>query len=237
MFNLLLVLGLCSLIKPLTAKKEVLKRDFIVSITATIILLIFMMDSLFYKNSINIISKGEGSVLLMLFFLYIYYMLIQGRKNKAIIKEHHDLTIIDVLMLLSGLLAIILGGELVINSSKNIALSFGISETLVGLTIVSIGTSLPELITSLVAVKKGETDIAIGNAIGSNIYNILVVLGLSSSVGGIRVNSYAVLDTIILIVVSAICGFLILKNSKITKIKAIILITMYLSFLIYVINR
>ena len=236
MFNLLMVLGVSAIVRPLKTKKQILTRDFIVSIIVTIILLVFVSDKVL-NSSTNIISKGEGLTLLVAFGLYIYIMIMTAKKEKYLIREYHNLTVVDILMLLSGLLAVILGGELVVRSAREIALSWGVSETLVGLTIVSIGTSLPEFVTSLVAAKKGEVDIAIGNVIGSNIYNILLVIGLSSSVSSIPVNNLGIIDIFILIITSIICYVLIRKDNKINRKKGIMMVFMYIAFLIYIINR
>ena len=140
-------------------------------------------------------------------------------------------------MLVLGLIAVIIGGETVVKSAQTIAINWGISETLVGLTIVSLGTSLPELVTSIMAVKKGETDIAIGNVIGSNIFNILFVIGLSSSVASLPVNYQSLIDIIILLGVSIMCYIFTFFNSRIGNKKGFIMVITYIAFMIYIIIR
>ena len=185
----------------------------------------------------NIITRGEGIVLLSILILYVYSLILTATKEKHLVKEKHKLTAKDFVMLIGGLVAIILGGQLVVNSAQEIALSWGISETLVGLTIVSIGTSLPELVTSIMATRKGETDIAIGNVIGSNIFNILFVLGLSARISSIPVNTQTLIDSIILLAISTMCyGFTCFK-ARIGNKKGIIMIATYIIFMIYIIMR
>lgn len=237
MFNLLVVLGASSIYNQLKIKKQILTRDFIISIATTIVMLIFMCDISFNNSNYNIISSSEGLVLLLGFIIYLYIMILFTKKDAYIIKEYHVLDKVDILMLLSGLLAVVLGGELVVRSARLIAINLGVSETLIGLTIISIGTSLPELITSLIAAKKGKIDIAIGNVLGSNIYNILLVLGISSFISPIPINSYAVIDCIILLSVSVLLFILSVFKRKIDSKAGIFMLTNYLLFMIYIMYR
>ena len=236
-FNLLVVLGASSVIKNLTTRSQVLTRDFIISIVATIMVIVFMIDRLFNDYLNNVINRSEGFILLLAFALYIYTMIMFSRKRRHVIKEYHSLTKVDIFMLLSGFLAVVLGGELVVKSSREIAISLGITETLVGLTLVSIGTSLPELITSLVAAKKGEADIAIGNVIGSNICNFLLVMGLTSFIKPLLVDFKSIIDVIILLIISIFIYLIMLIKKKITLKTGLILLFLYLLFMIYIIGR
>ena len=236
-FNLLVVLGSCSLLKPLITKKEIITRDFIVLLVSTFILLVFAYDIVFTNSNINFISRSEGLLFILGFFLYTYTLLLNNRSNRYVIKEDYKLTLEDILCLLLGLSSVIIGGEIVIRFSKIIALNFNISETIVGLTIISVGTSLPELITSLIAVKKGKNDIAIGNVIGSNIFNILIVIGLSSVVNNIYLNNIAILDIFISLILTILCFGVILKNRKLDKKYGLIMLISYILFLIFVVNR
>lgn len=236
-FNLLVVLGISSLFGCLKANKQVITKDFLFSILATVMLGIVMFDKVISGFSFNEISRGEGFVLLSILILYVYSLVLTASKEKRLVKERHKLTFKDIFFLIFGLILIIVGGELVVNCSKSIALSLGISETLVGLTIVSIGTSLPELVTSIVAVKKGEVDIAIGNVIGSNIFNILFVLGISSVISPILVNGQNLIDLLILLFVSVMCYVFTCYNKRIGKSKGIVMILTYVVFMIYIVIR
>lgn len=236
-FNLLAVLGISAIVKGLKANRQIITKDFLFSILATFILIALMFDKFLSGDKLNIITRGEGLVLLSILVLYVYSLILTASKEKKLIKEKHKLTPKDILMLVLGILAVILGGELVVKSSQQIALNLGISETLVGLTIVSIGTSLPELVTSIVAAKKGETDIALGNVIGSNIFNILFVLGISSTLSPILVNSQSLIDVLILLGITIICYIFTIYNQRIGRTKGIIMAITYLIFMIYIIMR
>lgn len=236
-FNLLAVLGISAIVKGLKASRQIITKDFLFSILATLILIAMMFDKFLSGDKLNIITRGEGLVLLSILVLYVYSLILTASKEKKLIKEKHKLTPKDILMLVLGLSAVILGGELVVKSSQQIALNLGISETLVGLTIVSIGTSLPELVTSIVAAKKGETDIALGNVIGSNIFNILFVLGISSTLSPILVNSQSLIDVLILLGITIICYIFTIYNQRIGRTKGIIMTITYLIFMIYIIMR
>ena len=236
-FNLLAVLGISAIVKGLKANRQIITKDFLFSILATLMLIAMMFDKFLSGDKLNIITRGEGLVLLSILVLYVYSLILTASKEKKLIKEKHKLTPKDILMLVLGILAVILGGELVVKSSQQIALNLGISETLVGLTIVSIGTSLPELVTSIVAAKKGETDIALGNVIGSNIFNILFVLGISSTLSPILVNSQSLIDVLILLGITIICYIFTIYNQRIGRTKGIIMALTYLIFMIYIIMR
>lgn len=236
-FNLLAVLGISAIVKGLKASRQIITKDFLFSILATLVLIAMMFDKFLSGDKLNIITRGEGLVLLSILVLYVYSLILTASKEKKLIKEKHKLTPKDILMLVLGLSAVILGGELVVKSSQQIALNLGISETLVGLTIVSIGTSLPELVTSIVAAKKGETDIALGNVIGSNIFNILFVLGISSTLSPILVNSQSLIDVLILLGITIVCYIFTIYNQRIGRTKGIIMALTYLIFMIYIIMR
>ena len=136
-----------------------------------------------------------------------------------------------------GIIGIIIGGQLVVNSASNIALSWGMSENLVGLTIVSIGTSLPELVTSIVAARKGESDIAIGNAVGSNIFNLLFVLGLSSAIHSIAIHTEVFYDMIVMIFATILTYFFAITKKSINRGEGAVLFVIYIAYLVYIIMR
>ncbi|MDO4369362.1 MAG: calcium/sodium antiporter [bacterium] len=235
-FNLLVVLGVCGLFGGVKAKREVITRDFLFSILASLLLIFIAFDS-FFNGDVNTISRGEGFVLLSVFGIYLYSLLLTANNEKKLKKERYKFTFKDFLMLTLGLAAIIVGGELTVKCAQKIAISWGVSETLVGLTIVSIGTSLPELVTSIIAVRKGETDIAIGNVIGSNIFNILLVLGVSASVSSLSITNNSIIDAFILLIASIICYIFTCFRGRIGSKKGFIMLIFYVMFLVYIIAR
>lgn len=237
LFNMLVVLGVSASITSLKASRQVITKDFLFSIFAVLILIFFTFDSALNNNQINMITRGEGLTLLFILGLYMYSLILTSHEEKKLKKEKHKFTWKDFLTLVMGLAAIIIGGEVVVNSAQKIAISWGVSETLVGLTLVSMGTSLPELVTSVVAVRKGETDIAIGNVIGSNIFNILFVLGISSTIKELVVQQQTLIDIIIVLLVSLICYILTCINSNLNRKKGIIMLIMYIAYLVYITVR
>lgn len=198
-FNLLVVAGICAVIKPYSIEKVMMKRDFPVNIAVNALLLVMM----YLGKALGLI---DGIALLVLFALYLFFVVFSAMKNKE--TQEDDVKkispLLSVVFIIGGLAAVIFGGNLVVNNAKEIALALGWSETFIGLTIIAIGTSLPELVTSVVAARKGESGLALGNVIGSNIFNIMLILGLSSTLNTIAVDSVAIINVVILLVVTAL---------------------------------
>lgn len=199
-FNLLVVAGICAVIKPYKIEKVMLRRDFPVNIIVNGVLLGLMILG-------SALGLLDGIVLLVLFALYLFFVVFTAFKNKEAQQEDEEIKkmspLLSVVAIIGGLAAVIFGGQLVVNNATDIAKALGWSETFIGLTIIAIGTSLPELVTSVVAAKKGESGLALGNVIGSNIFNIMLILGLSSSLNTIAVDMSAIINVIILLAVTA----------------------------------
>ena len=241
-FNILIVLGVSSIIAKLPVEKETIKKDtpFLIFISILLLALSFNFN----------LSRLDGVIFLVLFVLFLINMIKSNISSKdvesssgetAIAIEATDTKTIHMpktlLLCLIGIVGIVFGGDLVVDSATNIATSFGMSANLVGLTIVAMGTSLPELVTSVIAVKKGETEIAIGNVIGSNIFNILLVLGLAALIHPMAVSMVAIIDTIFMTAVTILLYIFIKKNNSLTKIHGIIFVIIYFIYLIYTIIR
>lgn len=236
-FNTFIVLGASALMMPVIVKKSSLKGEMPFLLLVTIIIILFSIIN-FNKN--YVISRLEGIILLTLFVFYLYMMILMSKKiNASSPKEessHINLSL-SILILFLGLGGIILGGELVTNSASKIALELGMSEALVGLTIIAVGTSLPELVTSVIAAKKGENDIAFGNVIGSNIFNILLIIGLASTIQPLSVVPIIIIDMVIMLFFTIVLVFFVFKNKKIGRFEGIIFISMYMIYLVYIIIR
>lgn len=231
-FNLLGVIGITAILYKIDITKESLKQDFPILLGSSILLLIFIYTS-------SEISRIEGLILFLLLIAYIFMLIIKSRRestNMPIGTTHLTMPKI-ILYILIGLVGIILGGNFVVDSAKEIALSLGMSETLVGLTIVSIGTSLPELITSVTAAYNKKTDIAIGNAIGSNIFNILLILGLTDMISPIATTNIMLIDTLMMIIIIIITYILAYDKSDFNRKDGIILVTIFIIYTIYIILR
>ena len=208
-FNLLVVLGASALIKPVCCQKDSVKKEIPFSILCTVALL----GALFLGKNAEGFTLGwvAGLILLALFAFYMYWQIsaaLKARKAGTIEEEADDGKKLSVwksiLYIVIGIAGIIFGGNMVVNGATTIAEVLGMDETLIGMTIVAVGTSLPELVTSMVAAKKGESDIALGNVIGSNIFNIIFILGFSCLVSPITVGMEAIIDTAFAIVITIV---------------------------------
>ncbi|MEG2786231.1 MAG: calcium/sodium antiporter [Romboutsia sp.] len=250
-FNLLCVVGMSAFIAPLSVKKSILIKEFPFLILASVLLLVLSDDLLFQQTQNSILSNGDGLVFLMLFGIFMYYLLeITFNSRNKISTQETSITSSKeitasysiplpkaILMSLIGIIGIVIGGKLVVDCASNIALNFGVSEKMIGLTIVAIGTSLPEFVTSVVAASKGESDIAIGNVIGSNIFNILFILGVSALISPMPVDPSLFLDIVIMIFVTIIAYVFALRKKDINKSEGIILIIAYVTYMMLVIFK
>ena len=231
-FNLLVVVGICAAIKPVVPAKEIIRRDLPISLLCAVLLLV---------ASLNLaLGRIEGIVLLLGVVIYIGYLVYTARKKPAADTEENVKKMSPLksaLFILIGIAGIVLGGQLVVNSASDIAASFGLSQTLIGLTIVAVGTSLPELVTSIVASRKGENGLALGNAIGSNIFNILLVMGLSTVISPIGVNMQSVWDLVVLIAMSAVILVYLLIRKKLDRPFGLLMVLTYIGYMAYIIQR
>lgn len=244
-FNLLVVVGASAFLSPLVVQTSILKKEFPYSILITALLLSFSLDSWIRGGGDNKISRLDGCILLFFFVLFVYSTVRTAFSSRRTIQlsevcedEIKVLSPIRSLLYIAfGLAAIIWGGNLVVDSATEIALSFHLSETLIGLTIVAIGTSLPELVTSIVAAKKGESDIALGNVVGSNIFNISLILGASSAIHPVIINTVSIYDMVILIITSVLVYIFAIGNHKINRAEGIVMILIYIAYTYYIIVR
>lgn len=232
-FNLLVVAGLSAVVCPLVMDRTLLRRDWPISLGAAVLLLVFIAPDL-------TISRIEGIILLVVFALVLGTQIRAALKNRDTLESEEDeITMPPVMIgvnIVLGLACIIIGGQLAVNGATGIARMFGLSETLIGLTIVAIGTSLPELVTSLVAARKGQNEIAMGNVIGSNIFNILLILGVSATITPIPVQATSVIDALVLIGIS-IVFYLPARRGKLGRAPGAIMALTYVVYTAYLIMR
>lgn len=232
LFNILLIIGLCALLNELEIDQNVVSKDlpFLVIITAIL--------SAFIIIGWNI-NRIEGIILLLIVVGYIAYLVYSAKKTKeAEIVEKPKLSLPkSIIYILVGIAGIVIGGDFVVDSASYIAITFGMSETLVGLTIVAIGTSLPELVTSLTALKKGETQLVIGNVIGSNTFNILFVLGSSSAISPITLNPNMLIDVLLMLFVTILCYIFGKTQTKYDKKEGLILVLIFVCYMAFAILR
>lgn len=241
-FNLFLILGISSLVLPLMVDKQIVKRDLPFSILG--VLLLIGMIFILHDSGNQALVRFEAVILLLFFSVYMFITIRGALKDPHLDTYEQDVETPvmskpkAILLTLIGLVGIVAGGIMVTNGAKEIAIFFGMSEWLVGLTVVSIGTSLPELVTSVVAAVKKENDIAVGNVVGSNIFNIFFVLGLAALITPISLSSQVIFDMAFLIIGSLILlGMLLFRKGKIGRIEGAILTLMYIGYFVYIFLR
>lgn len=244
-FNTLVVLGASALIVPVCVQPGSIKKDIPFSILCTVALLgalLLGMDTVDGVSSYTLGFLG-GLVLAVLFAFYMYWQISAALKARkaGTAGEEEEVKVLSPLksaiFIVVGVACIIIGGDLVVDGASAIAMKFGMSETLVGMTIVALGTSLPELVTSMVAAKKGESDLAVGNVIGSNIFNILFVLGFSALISPMTVNILSVIDTIAVIGVSVLALVFSATGKKISRVEGGIMLAAYFGYFAYMFVR
>ena len=235
--NILLILGVSSMFHFLNVKNNTVKKELPITIMITTLLGVLLSDKILNNAAENSFTRGDGIVVLLFFGVFIYY-LISIMKNKS--DEQSDEKYLSlpkaIIFTILGIIAIIFGSNFVVDSASYLASSFGVSEKMIGLTVIALGTSLPELVTSITATRKGEYDIAIGNVVGSNIFNIGMVLGVPVAIfGGINGITFNYIDLIVMII-SAILLFLFsAKDHKIGRIEGIIFLLIFVVYYTYVI--
>ena len=231
LFNLLFILGVCMMIKFIPTSSDSLKRDFPWAILTTVLFIPMIMDGK--------LVVLEGIILLSLFIVYIGIMVYKSIKNRVVCKDETKLMPVpkSLFLLGLGLAMIICGGQFVVNSATKIAENLGLDSTLIGLTICAIGTSLPELVTSVVAARKGESELAVGNVIGSNIFNLLFILGTTVIISPISVNAEMMIDTIILVIATAMMMFFSFTGKRCGRVEGVISFTCYVGYTVYIICR
>lgn len=241
-FNTLVVLGASAAITPMAVEKGVIRKDYPLSIFAAILLSILSLDMVLFKAPAMIIGRLDGVILLSAFAFFMYTAVKDGLKERAASKEEEEENSSmsigkGILIMLAGLAGIVIGGDLSVEGAKEIARAFGLSEALIGLTIVAFGTSLPELVTSVIAAKKGESEIAVGNVIGSNIFNIFFILGTSATVLPMNVSSTYLYDMAVLVAVMVFTYIPIARTKKVGRGMGITMVVAYLVYTAYLIIR
>ena len=246
-FNLMVVIGVCAMIATVNVAKETIKRDIPFSLVCAGLLLLLGIAGFGDKAGMTL-GHLDGVLFLGAFAGYIFYMikiaLKASKEGKQVEVEGgyaEEIRLISVplsiLFILGGAVAIAIGGDVTVDAASRIASDLGMSQTLIGLTIVSIGTSLPELVTSIVAARKNEVDMALGNAIGSNIFNILMVLGIASAISPIRIITENIVDLCVLIAFTVCVWIFAGTRKKIGKAEGFCMVALYVAYAAYIIIR
>lgn len=236
--NILLIIGICALIKPVIVKNNTIKKEIPIVILMSTLLFFLMKDNLFDSNISNIVTRNDGFVILLFFTVFVYYLIsiVRNKKDEdadSLAKFNIPKSIIFTIL---GIVAIIVGSNLVVDSASTIATILGVSQKMIALTIVAFGTSLPELVTSIVSIKKDEQEIMVGNIVGSNIFNIGIVLGLPVALfGGIDAVGFNNIDLIMLLVSAVLLFMLSFKKHKIGKVGGILMLVLFIIYYTFVI--
>ena len=235
--NTFLILGACALIHSLTVKNNTVKKELPIALLLTSLFIVLMADGMFSLGE-NSFTRQDGIVLLLFFLVFIYY-LISMMRNKVDADQDTPIKynkFKSSLLTILGIVGIIMGSRFVVDGASTIAEILGVSQRMISLTIVALGTSLPELATSIAATRKGEYDIAIGNVIGSNIFNIGIVVGLPVAIlGGINNIAFNYVDLGVLFVASLVLFIFSFNDRKITKAEGIMMLMLFLTYYSYVI--
>lgn len=242
-FNLFIILGITGLITPLAVQSSTAWKEIPISLVAVFLLFFMVNDLLLYGSDVSNLGRLDGGILLLFFGLFLFYVYKQLKSDpletEELVKVPELSNLKMVLFIIGGLGGLVYGGHLVVNNAIEIAESFGISQKIIGLTVVAAGTSLPELATSLVAAVKKNADIAVGNIIGSNIFNIFLILGASSMLNPIGFNPVFNIDIYVLtggtlfLVLAMFTG----KRRKLDRWEAAILLLFYLSYTTYLVMQ
>lgn len=247
--NVTMILGLTVVVSPIVVERGVANRDIVFSIGAALLLLLLVSERWFGTDGGSILTRIDGLIFLAVLVFYMYYIFKKAMRTRTSTLDEEAIEtgtthgkasrgwgILSVILLV-GLVGIVLGGDLVVSSATEIAIALGMSQALVGLTIVAIGTSLPELVTSLMAAFKGETEMALGNLVGSGVLNILFVLGIASVISPLEVSGSIIIDIFIMLFITV--AVLVMAKTKyhLNRTEGIILVVFYIVYLAYIIMR
>ena len=238
MFNILVVLGMSAAITPIVVDKGIIKKDYPLSIFATLLLGVLALDTIFFKADTMSLSRVDGIILLIGFAVFMFMTVKSGLENRS---EEENVKVMpiakSIVFVILGLTGIILGGDMSVEGAKEIARFFGLSEAIIGLTIVAVGTSLPELVTSVIAAKKGESAIAVGNVIGSNIFNIFLILGTSATILPMSISNTYIYDIGMLSSAMILPYILIAIKKKVPRLMGVVMVLTYVAYTVYLIMR
>ena len=235
--NILLILGVSSLFSPMGVKDNTVHKEIPLTILISTLLMTVCFDNMFNTKAVNMISRNDGLAIILFFVIFVYYLfsVMKDRDKETPTKPKYNV-LISIVLLLLGLAGIVIGSNFVVDNASSIAKILGVSDKMISLTIVALGTSLPELVTSVQASRKGENDIAIGNIIGSNIFNIGMVIGIPAFfINTIKVGTFNYIDMFMMIFSAIILYILTRKNNKIDRKDGIVMLIMFIAYYSYVI--
>ena len=235
--NILLILGVSSLFHSLTVKNNTVKKELPITLMITLAFSVLLLDSFFNGGQISLFTRSDGIVLLLFFSVFLYYLFSMMRNKVNKDDDSKSISLRKAILLtIIGLLGVVFGSNFVVDSAAYIAKELGVTQRIISLTIVALGTSLPELVTSVMATRKGEYDIAIGNVVGSNIFNIGVVIGIPVALlGGVGVVTFSYVDIIIMIMATLMLFLFSLNDYKISRREGIMFLLVFIVYYTYVV--
>ena len=244
--NILLLIGIGAIIRPITIKKGTVSKELPLLLLISTVLVVLFLDTFLMNSEVNTISRTDGIICLLFFAIFLYYIFSTARKNREENKKSKNKAKkaeqpkfklgISILLIIIGLAGVVGGAELVVSSASTIAKSIGISDRIIALTVVAFGTSLPELITTIKAAKRGETELLVGNIIGSNIFNICIVLGLPVALfGTVTPDSFEIMDIVMLIGSAVILLITARTGHKITRLEGLLMLAIFSVYYSYLV--
>ena len=235
--NILLILGISGCVHFLNVKNATVKKELPITILLSTILFVVMNDVLISNSKVNSLTRSDGIIIVLFFLVFVYYLISNMRNKIDSTDEKPKYNILkSIIFTVIGIVCLVLGSNAVVDSASAVATFLGVSERLISLTIIALGTSLPELVTSVVATRKGEYDIAIGNVVGSNIFNIGIVLGIPLALfGGIKSFSINMVDVVVMVLSSVLLFLFSFRDRKISRIEGIVFLGIFVIYYMFVI--
>ena len=235
--NILLIIGIAAIIKPIKVKDRTIKKELPLLVLITTTFFFLISDTLFKKSAINGLTRQDAIILLCCFLIFIFYILIIVRKNKNDEKEKAKYPLKkSIILIIISLIAIVLASDIVVDNAVLLAEEIGISQKIISMTIIVIGTSLPELIMTSISAKKGEFDMAVGNIIGTNIFNICIVLGLPIAIyGSVQSISFNLIDNLVVLLAVIIFYIFGRSDKQLSRREGILMVLIFLLYYSYII--
>lgn len=232
--NVLLILGVTSVFHNIDVKSNTIKKEMPILVLISVLLVVLINDSFFDIGMNNMLTISDGVVILLFFMVFVYYLIYTIRKGNQEESVPQFKRVKSIVLTTVGIVGVIIGGELVVNNAVGIAKVLGLSEKFISLTIVSIGTSLPEFVTSITAARKGEQDIAIGNIVGSSIFNIGCILGLCLVLGGSMTDiSFNIVDLLVMVLSSVLLYITARRDGRITSREGLVFLSIFFFYMAY----
>lgn len=234
--NILLIVGLSAITRPIKVKERTIKKELPLLVIITTAFFILVTDSLFKKSAVNSLSRADAIMLLIWFILFMFYIIGIVRKNKNNEYDIPEYSIVkSIIIIILSLLAITLSSNIVVDNAVLLASQIGISQKIISMTVIVIGTSLPELTMTINAARKDEFDMAVGNIIGTNIFNICIVLGLPIAIyGGVSSSSFNVVDTSVVLLSALMFYIFGRSNKELSRREGILMVLVFILYYIYI---